>query len=276
MYALDFEYDGVTLSSKDFIICNFDGQTGTSIGMSGHNITFDKVARDKGRKYGLTGTQYMECLTTTFDICKNPELYDYCDMEITNTEYRDIAKWLNRNEFLPFRPLYDINDLTHNNQLVLNASFNVSKIYVNSILYGIRLVMETDSPFAHGYSVLRRWDLLTSDGSISLDDNSDEIGYHYLDSFSVKCSTAGNLTISNAFTGMVTTVANCSANEKIVFYGDTQIITTDNSSHKIYNDFNYVFPMIGNSYTDKTNVITFSLPCTVNIQYKPLIKDIPD
>lgn len=277
MYALDFIYDNIQLSDKGFIICNFDGQTGTSIGIPGYNITFDKVARDRGRTYDLTGTQYMECLTTTFDICKDPELNDYDEMEISSSEYREMARWLNRNEFLEFRPIYESNDLMHDSDYFLRASFNVSKVYVNSKLYGIRLVMETDSPFVYGTTEAKPWNISNPNGGlINFVDTSDEIGYHYFDSISIKCSAAGDLTISNAFTGTVTTIANCSANERITIYGSTKIITTDDPTHKVYNDFNFVFPMIGNSYSSNINAITFSLPCSITTIYTPLLKDIPD
>ena len=40
----------------------------------------------------------------------------------------------------------------------------------------------------------------------------------------------------------------------------------------LYNDFNYVYPMFTNTQTDNKNVISSSLPCSIQIDYKPIRK----
>lgn len=99
MRAIDFEYDNQYLSDYGFIICDFNFSSGANEVDAGSTITFNKISRHSGKRYGLSSTQYDECITTSFDICKNPDIYDPEDMEISNDEYRDIMRWLNRREF---------------------------------------------------------------------------------------------------------------------------------------------------------------------------------
>ena len=88
MRAIDFNYDGKSLSSYNFIVCDFNFSEGANEVDAGSTLTFNKVSRNYGKTYSLSSTQYNECITTTFDICKNPDVYDFDDMEISDTECR--------------------------------------------------------------------------------------------------------------------------------------------------------------------------------------------
>ena len=91
MRTLDFWYDGQCLSDYNFVVCDFSDSSGISEVSAGSTITFVKVARNSGAKYSLTNTKYSECLSTTFDICKNPDVFLDEDMELTADEFRDDA-----------------------------------------------------------------------------------------------------------------------------------------------------------------------------------------
>lgn len=82
MYALDFSYAEHYLSDFGFIVCDFNGSSGAKVANPGCQITFDKVSRHGGRRYSLASTRYTECIQTTFDICKDPEIYIDDDKEI--------------------------------------------------------------------------------------------------------------------------------------------------------------------------------------------------
>ena len=110
MYAIDFEYDGQYLSDYGFIICDFNSSYGIAEASAGSVITFNKIQRDNGRKYGLSSTQYSECVSATFDICKNDDIWERDQLEITNDEYRDLMRWLNRREFLSFQLVDDTDE----------------------------------------------------------------------------------------------------------------------------------------------------------------------
>ena len=270
MYASDFEYDGRLLSGFGYRICSFGESGGLEIKETGFPITFTKVSRNRGGTNSLVGTHYEECVQCTFQICKDPDRYE--NTEITNDEYRDLVRWLNRHEFLKFSMLSDADGLDRA-RCYFNASFNISKIYVSDVLYGLELTAETDAPDGYGPRYEREWTVPTG-GRINMMDISDETGFTRPD-ITITCNGSGNLVMSNLTTGSTMKINNCVTGEIINVYGDRQVITTNRPSHKIYNDFNFEFLALGNTYGNTENEITFSLPCTVRIGYAPVIKDIP-
>lgn len=50
------------------------------------------------------------------------------------------------------------------------------------------------------------------------------------------------------------------------------LFSTSNPEHKIQNDFNYIFFRIANSYENRMNMLTFSLPVMAEITYSPYVK----
>ena len=275
MYASDFEYDGKLLSDYGFIICEFNGSGGLETKETGYNISFNKVPRHGGRINGLAGTKYDQCVSCTFCICKNPGLYE--DAMITNDEYRNIVRWLNRHEFHKFRMLHNDGD-ANTAPCYFNASFNIEKIYVADELVGLQLTAETDAPFGHGDPFDKTYTLTSGDvqdgKKIRVMDTSDESGYLRPD-LTITCGAAGTLTLSNPLCDSTMTIKNCSVGEVIHIYGSTQIVTSSLASHKIYNDFNFEFLKIGNTFGSRVNQISSSMACTVRIQLYPVIKDIP-
>lgn len=273
MYAIDFEYDGQYLSDYDMIICHFDSATGAATADAGSKITFGKVSRNYGKSYGLTNTSYDECVTTTFDICKNPDLFEnYDDRRITNDEYRDLMRWLNRREFLKFQ-VFDEDD-KERDTCYYNASFNIEKITIGEVLYGLRLTMESDRPFGYGQELSTNWTFADTSISKILSDMSDEVGFTYPDVI-ITCNANGTLSIYNELMDCTTRIKNCTVGEVITLKGSEQIITSSYAAHDICNDFNYEFFRIGNTIDNRNNRISSSLPCEITITYSPIIKDTP-
>lgn len=271
MYALDFEYDGQCLSDYGFVICNFGDQSDMDIVSSGSTIVFNKVPKRHGKKHSRTHTYYDECIQSTFQICKNPDTHN--NLIITNDEYRDLVRWLNRHEFLPMQFLDE--DILEDETCIYKASFNIEKININKNLYGLELTMETDAPF--GYALDKKITLNITDTSkkYSVIDMSDEIGFVY-PSLTITCNSSGNLSIKNITEGCEMRIDGCSKGEVITVDGESLIISTTLNSHKIYNDFYFEFLRIGNTFDNRLNQITASLPCTLEIKYSPIIKGSPD
>lgn len=274
MYAIDFEYDGQYLSDYGFVICSFDGSYGSETVSAGSKITFNTVPMHNGKKYSLTGTQYDECIQTTFSIAKNPCHNDGMDdMKITNDEYRDMMRWLNRREFLKFQ-IFDENE-DNRDTCFFEASFNVEKIFFGGTLYGLNLTMETNRPFGYGEEQVLVYDITDTSKEYILYDVSDEIGYVYPD-MTITCNGTGNLTIANKTENCSMAINNCSSGEVITVNGEEQIISSSLNSHHLYDDFNFEFFRIGNTFANRENIITTSLPCTLEIKYVPIVKDIPE
>lgn len=269
MFATDFEYDGHYLSDFGFTICSFNGSSDTEMVSAGSRISFNTVSTHYGKRFGLAGTQYDECITATFDICKDTCQGD--DFVITNDEYRDIMRWLNRREFLKFRILDDEDD--DRDSCYYEASFNVDKIMSDQGLVGLELTLETNKPFGYGQEQYFSW-TITSGSSKNLYDMSDEIGYIY-PSMVITVQEDGNLQITNDLEPCTMVIKNCSSGEVITIDGDTHIITSSLDSHKICDDFNFDYLRIGNTINSRNNKITCSLTCKLEIRFNPVIKDSP-
>lgn len=276
MYASDFEYDGHYLSDFGFVVCDFDGASSYDVISAGSQITFNKVSRHRGKKYGLSGTTYEECITATFDICKDPCVYD--DSIITSDEYRDIMRWLNRSQFLKFRMFNSADDMDDDDYeketCFFYASFNIEKIKMYDKLYGLRLTMETNTPFGFAMPLSYTFNVDNTSATYTLFDMSDEIGYTYPD-MEISIGESGNLTIYNDMTDCTFYISDCTAGENITINGDTMIIETDSSTHDIGSCFNFEFLSIGNTVNERANNITASIPCTIVISYSPTIKETP-
>lgn len=270
MYAEDFEYNGKYLSDFNFIICDFNNSSGFENISGGSEITFNKVSREQGKKYGLSSTRYDECIESVFQICKNPCLYK--DLNIDNEQYRDIMRWLNRKEFLPFKPFNSGTDRCVD--IWFNASFNINKLVMSGKTYGLELTMITDKPFGYGNRISKLLRFTAANQTKTFTDISDEIGTSYPD-MKIVCKTAGNLSIKNLSYPCTTVINNCKSGEVITINGDTKIITTSLISHDITDDFNYEFFRIENEFLQRENEITVSIPCEITLSYYPIIKDVP-
>ena len=270
MYALDFEYDGQYLSDYGFIICSFGGSSGTDTASAGSTVTFNKVSRHSGKKYGLTSTQYDECIEATFCIGKDPSIYGKDNMQITNDEYRDLMRWLNRREFLKFQLLGG--DDYDGETCYYEASFNIGKIKIDEILCGMELTMITNKPFGYGQEQSITWNVSDTTKPYILSDISDEIGYTY-PSMVIEINSNGNLSLHNEMENCTMVINNCKVGEIITIDGDTQIIKSSYDSHHIYDDFNFEFFRIGNTISSRSNKLTCSLQCKIEFKYSPIIKD---
>lgn len=269
MYACDFEYDGRYLSDFGYIICKFDSNGGVDTSSKGSEIEFTKVALHSGKKYYASGTKYNECLTATFQICRNPELYTDDVFEITREDFRDLSRWLNRRRYYKFRTFDMAQEYLP--QPYYYATFNLTKIEVDGRIYGVELKLTTNSPF--GYAP-EKWFTHKFDGgdSVLFSDPSDEIGNTYPTTI-ITCKEDGDVEITNDFTGCDMVIKNCTSGEVITLSGETMIITSSDEDHDIANDFNYDFFSFGNSFENRSNIITSSAACKFEIGYEAIVKD---
>ena len=262
MEIIDFEYDGIRLSDKGYMMCYFGGlQDQVS---NGSEITFAEVPIQYGVRRAVAGTSYDTVLQTTFCICKRfcPDLSR--DQTISVAEVRDLARWLTRKEYLPFVLLADgYSNITY------FGTFQIELIRGNSSIIGLQLTMTTNSPF--GWQNEKTYSgTVSANGSLIVDDVSDEIGYLY-GKMIVTCNSSGNLYIENSMdNGEKTTLLHCSSGETITF--SHPIIEQTNANHDLASDFNYIFPKVSNTFYVTRNTFKFSLPCSVTFKYRPLAK----
>lgn len=268
MRATDFIYDGVQLSSLGYFVCTFDSG-GTDSSSTGSEITFNSVKQHGGTYYAQTGTEYEQYFSTTFSICR--DITDGPGQEISLADYRKLMRWLNRRQFHDFVLIDPKEDGWKD--ITFQGSFNVEKIEFSGNIIGLNLTFNTNRPFGVGKSTTIAFSIEAANGTYSIANDSDEIGVLYPDLFEVTCKQDGDLTITNNPEGRVTFIASCTSGEKVTMDCANQIITSSLASHKkIYNDFNFTFFRLYNSYSGRVNVVTFSMPCDVKIVYRPIRK----
>lgn len=262
MKAYNFSYGDKNLSDFGFILCNFGGSKGLETVSDGCQITFNTVPVLGGSKHHLMSTEYEECLESVWQICKHS-----CKggiQEITESEHREITKWLNRKKFLKLKIL----DESHID-IYYEAAFNVSKIEIDGRLFGFELEVKTNAPHALKEPRTINIKNLIENGKYSINDTSYEEGYIY-PYIEITINADGDLNIYNAIENRETIIKNCVANEVIIM--DYPVIQSSISSHNIQNDFNWNFFRIANAYENSRNDLTISLPCSIKIKYSPIVK----
>lgn len=262
MKAYDFEYDGIFLSDKGFIICNFDS-SGIDTVSNGSEITFNTVSTLGGTKHELTSSVYEDCLSATFQICKHPCFYSD-DMNIILEEARDIMSWLNRKGFHKFRL---VDDETEN--VYYDASFNVSKIECDGRLVGFELEMFTNRPYGYTDAETIVIKNLTENGEKTIMNESDDEGFVY-PRMEITMNTDCNFTMYNELEDRTMLINGCKTGEIITL--DYPIIKSSLASHKIHDDFNWRFFRLARTYNNNKNKITISHPCTIKMEYEPIVK----
>lgn len=264
MKALDFSYDGKKLSDYGMILCKFDSGGGVDVISDGSEITFNTIPVLGGTRHRLVSTTYDSCLETTLQICKHS-----CTdgiQEITTTEHREITKWLNRKNFLKFKILDESNiDLYH------EAIINVSKVEIDGRLFGFELNVVTNRPFALKEPRTIIIKNTESNGIYSLNDTSYEEGHIY-PHMEITMHQSGDLKIHNAIEDRNTFIGKCVAGEVITMDYPVIQSSLSSSEHDLYNNFNWNFFRIANTYDNSRNDLTISLPCTIKIEYSPIVK----
>ena len=263
MKATDFEYRGIRLRDKGFIIWKFDSSDVETV-ENASQISFNTTSTLNGMKHELTSAVYEDCLTATFQICKN-----VCDSNQTEAmsldDIRFIMSWLNSKSFHKFRLLDD-----EYSGIYFEASFNVSRVEVNGLVYGFELEMNTNRPFAVREPVTMVVNNTVENGKKVIFDESDEEGFIYPD-MEITIYGDGDFEMKNSFGDRVMRIANCKAGEVIKI--KYPMIESSLDSHKIQNDFNWIFFRIENTFDNKKNEITFSIRCVVKMTYMPIVQD---
>lgn len=264
MKCTDFEYAGRKLSSYGMMMCKFDSSGGVETISDGSEITFNTISVLSGTNHRLVSTTYDTCLECTFQVCK----YDCSDgiQEITATLHRELTKWMNRKKFLKLKLLDEDNiDLYH------EAIINVSRIEIDGKLYGLELHITTNRPFALKDPRTIIINNTKSNGTYSLNDTSYEEGFIYPHT-EITINQSGNLEIYNAIENRTTYIGKCKSGEIIAM--DYPVIQSSDTSPErdLFNNFNWNFFRIANTYDNSRNDLTISLPCTIKIEYSPIVK----
>lgn len=265
MVLKDFGYDGEKLSDYGFMPCviNSDGA-----------IDFGSTLKFNTVKTGCTGinrlvsSEYENVCTATFDVCKNPCKFE--NFGITDIELRQLSRWLNKRQYKKFKPVYENGEF---DDMYFLGSFNLTPISVGTNIVGITLAFTSNAPYGYGETGTMEYTIENADGFFYFSDTSDEMGFNYPSTVKITCAASGDLKITNdADENHTVLIKNCKTNETITLDCVNEIITTNMSHAKLFNDFNYNYIRFYNEYDNTQNKFTVSLPCKISIDYSPIRK----
>lgn len=264
MQAIDFIYDGISLSSLGYTICEFDHSSSVRNAAADSARTFHNTSLFQGKYMPFTAVTYDDRLEMTFQImkydCRHPD-----QRTISLEEARFLKRWLCRDAPHKLKMIHEGYD-----SIYFEGSFNLEEIFYGSQRAGMELTFISNRPFARHEPLLCHSELLTPSDVLHIIDTSDEIGHSYPD-LTVTCLTDGDLVLRNSFDNRETAVKNCRKGECLHFE-ENLIFSTSLDSHAVQDDFNYQWLRLSNSFHSRTNDISSSLPCSIRLSYSPIVK----
>lgn len=267
MRMTDFEYDGIRLSEMGYVTCNFSG--GEEDQEIGNIITMNNIkAQDTDVNFAASAG-YDDLFELEFQVCKTPCGKDN-DFVLEAEDIRRITRWLNRKKYLKFKPFYEDSSFE---DVYYMATFNISIVKTAGKIIGLTLQMKTNAPYGFAETVsTTKATLSSTSDQLIIQDSSDEIG-HINCNVTITCKAAGELRITNSLdSDNVFSVKNCKEDEVITLHGAEKIIESSLTHNKLFNDFNYNFIRVVNTYAENKNVFTSTLPCEIQISYNPIRK----
>lgn len=272
MYCTEFIFNGISSKSYDLIICSFDGSQNGEM-TAGSKIEFTTFKAPGSDQWMKTGAAYHEQLTFSFQICK----YMCGSSDIKPFSERELAflmRWLVRKDY---QWLQFIQEGYEN--IFFHCQISAERYLVGGQCYGLTLTATCDAPFGWSQNMTTT---LSSSGkeTIHLYDSSDEIG-EICPSMEIHVGEATdtqNIVITNALTGSSMEIRNCVPGETITIH-DMKINSSecipDNEKNEytgehsmLYNDFNYDWLTIGNTFDNRENEITVTGICDVILDWR--------
>ncbi|RGH18288.1 hypothetical protein DWV75_03550 [Ruminococcus sp. AF12-5] len=261
MDRCDFTFRGESLSNRGYMLCEFDGSGSVENVTTDSQREFTSISMFGGRYFPIIYSVYDGAFVAEMSICKSGE---NVGAEIKPKESAALKRWLES----PIASEFRIGGNDYEG-IFWNGTFNVEEIHSDDVCVGFHLTFTATAPFGYKDKVAFSGSV-SKDGSISIDDTSDDEGYIYPD-ITVTLKAAGDLKITNNFDKRTTVVRGCSSGETLTFTHLLQILSS-NKSHELGDDFNYKFIRINNEYGNVVNKLTFNLPCTYSISYNPIAK----
>lgn len=234
----DFIFDNEFLSDHGFMICSFSGAEKQ---WSGGEITFTtgRTPNTDSQKFYTSG--YDTPLSCNFSICK--KICGSSGYELNREEQSDIMRWLCREDgyhWLQF-------DTEEYEDVYFHVYFTAQPHFIGSRMVGFDLTMTTDSPYGYSKPMKKQFTLTAANPKIVFKNYSDKIG-----NIKPKCTiipkSTGNLILKSG-------ICDCNTTTRVnhVTTGTTLILDENNDYFSGFDakQFNFKFPVISNSYTDR-------------------------
>jgi hypothetical protein len=267
MQFVDFEYDGTSLSSKGMIVVSFDGMQDDDITTDSQR-SFESISLFNGKYQPFVYSIYEDRLEIDFSIGRNICSNDVEDYFLTVAQLESLQYWLNRPTAHKFKILQDAEYVN----IFWEGSFNMDWVKLGEKVIGVNLHFISNRPFALGEKEVFAEENLNQDNVIYIIDSSSDEG-SIVPSVEITLKEDGDLELTNTFNEeeIRTIITGCKADEVITFSSALQIKSSD-SSHKVMDCFNWVFPRIYNVYGNNINRFSSNLDCECTISYNPIRK----
>lgn len=263
----DFIYDGLRLSGLGYMIVSFDGSKGGEIDTDSQ-LSYNHAPMMGGKRQPYITSVYENPLEMEFSIAKNicvngRQSLSKESYSITLEEMAYLKRWLVRHS--PHK-LTVVGDGYYG--IYWMGSFNVEEYVLGDGRVGATLKFECDAPFGYKEDVVFSGSLNANE-SLEYNCTSDEIGWIYPD-ITITVNENGDLKLKNN-DERETVIKNCKANEVITIDRNLQI-STSFESHKIADDFNYIYYRVNNMFGSVANVLNTNLSISYEIRYSPYAK----
>lgn len=254
MYAKDFIFDGKSCDEFNLMLCNFDN--GNSDGDMGANIEFTTTSNPICGKWRKLSSKDTKPLEFQISVCKKDGTY------IDEYEEQAIRRWLfRRDEYKKFQFVQDGYE-----QVWFNAYATSGELKkCGGQIIGITINWKCDA--SHGYGELYKNEI-GENSMLEFFDQSDEVGSVYVYA-EINVIKDGIITIYNSIEDREFKIRNCTAGEKIIQDNNLLQLSSSIESHNIYNDFNFNFFRVANTYQSRKNQIITN-GCSVKFSYYPI------
>lgn len=256
----DIQYGNEYFSDYQLIPCTFSSSSGAETVSAGSEFSTDQIHIVGTDAFVMIHNNYASALTLHFQTYKADNNGTPCP--ITAEEFSKINRFANRKESQKLK----IDKLDYENIYFLGR-FNLQAIKINDIVYGVDFTFISDYP----YGFMDEISLQFKGKEFMVYNHSDETGDIYPYTI-IKCLEAGNLQITNSMDNEIFELRNCTENEVITIDNQNRIITSSNPNHCLYDDFNFNYIKLCNTYTERRNFYTATLNIEMALKYSPIRK----
>ena len=259
VYSWGFIYNGISSDKMGVMLCTFDksGFDTTSAGEKIELSTQKLTSKDRWYHYSST---FHESLNFTLHIAK----VDKTQMD--RHEIAEYSRWLQRRDgFHKFQ--FIGNDFAGIEFYATTTEMN--ELAVGNVTYGLEIKMTTDASYGLAAKASKTIHL-TGENTYTYMNQSDDYGYLYPD-VKVTLHASGDFSLTNQFDQRQTVIKNCISDEIITMNGDLRSIKSTNPND-LEDRFNWKwFRFCRQDYSNQ-NVISSSLPCTIEFTYQNIRK----
>ena len=273
----DFKFGGKLASEFGLMIGYIGGAPGEEIIAAGTELNLNQVSVRHGNKFLTTDTTYDSPIEKTFQVFKF-SCEDGGLQTLSLDEKRKISRWLLQKEPQILELIGDEEDEDFSRYIFEGTFVGFSEIFYYDECVGLELHFISNRPYAIGKMITRTIVADTTDFEYVFNDVSDEVGHIYPSKLSIIFDEECDFKLINYIenpNGRITEIKNCKAGETITFT-DSLIISSSDETHEatLQNDFNFCFFRIANSYNNRSNKLLISHPCTIKIEYNPVVKGV--